>query len=362
MKNRSNHIFLWLSILLFSLTGCNDDPTLTVLKTVSFNEHISASTSQIVLTEADSSAEVLTISWSAVDYSIDAAVTYSIQITTPGDTSSWENVYEQEIGNDVYSATFTGKELNEITVNSLGLEPETDGTVVIRVMSYVDRKAYSSPVTVHVTPYQVATSSSYPSLWVAGDFQGWDITTAPTIVSVGDDGIYEGYIYIPSGGTNEFKVYAQNDWSPVSYGTKNDGTIFEADYAGDNFVAPSDGYYLFSIDLNSMTYLLIKTEWGLIGGATPGGWDADTEMTYNEASQTWTVTADMKADGSFKFRANQAWQLDFGINDDGNLAYANHPWKEYVERPQLSVPEDGNYTITLDLHVPGDYTYKIKKN
>ncbi|HZL08705.1 MAG TPA: SusF/SusE family outer membrane protein [Prolixibacteraceae bacterium] len=359
MKHSIN-IFLGLVILLFSFAGCEDDPTITVLKKVSFTAPVTASVNQIVITEADLTSNVISLNWEKVDYYLEAPVTYTIQITTTLDTVTWANVYEMEVGNDVLTASITGEQLNTIVVDHLGMEPETIGSIAIRIKSYVDRNAFSKAVTVNVTPYKVFTM--YPSLWVAGDYQGWDVTVAPRIVSVTDNGIYEGYIYIPAGGTNEFKVYAQADWNPISYGTKNDGIVIEADYAGDNFVAPSDGYYLFSIDLNNMTYLLIKMDWGLIGAATPGGWDADTEMTYNPGAQTWTVTADMKADGSFKFRANKAWQIDFGMDEEGNLAYANHPWLTYVERPQLTVPTDGNYTITLDLHDPGNYTYKIKKN
>jgi len=71
------------------------------------------------------------------------------------------------------------------------------------------------------------------------------------------------------------------------------------------------------------------------------------------------VTANMIFNGSFKFRANQAWQLDFGTDSNGNLAYANHPWKEYVVREELTVPADGSYTIILDLSHPGEYSYSI---
>jgi hypothetical protein len=97
---------------------------------------------------------------------------------------------------------------------------------------------------------------------------------------------------------------------PTSYGDGN-GDVIVANYAGGNFKAPSDGYYLFSVNLKTMKYLLMKTTWGMIGGATPGGWDKDTPLNYNPSTQSWSVTADMKASGSFKFRANNAWQLDF---------------------------------------------------
>lgn len=354
--------FLAFGTALLLCAACEEEAELTVLQEVRFSSVPQVSSSAVTLTAEDETESVLTVSWAEVEYPVEAPVTYSLQVALPTDTigaEGWANAFEKEVGNDALSASFTGAELNEIALD-LGIEPETQGTIVIRVKAYLDREAYSQPVAVNVTPYKLFTG--YPALWVAGDFQGWDVTTAPTIVSVNDDGVYEGYIYIPAGGTNEFKLYAQPDWGPLSYGNGGDGSVIEANFAGANFQAPSEGYYLFAVDLNTMTYELIKTSWGIIGGATPGGWDADTQLTYDPVTQTWTVTADMKADGSFKFRANNAWQLDFGVDEEGNLAYANHPWLPYVDQPQLSVPADGNYTITLDLHEPGSYTYSIKKN
>ena len=347
-------------ILVFVFTGCDEDPELTRLRAISFDGNITASTDNLTLTEEDSLAEVITFNWPAVDYFIEAPVTYSLEFTTPDDTTDWANSYIKEIGDDVLTATLTGKEVNMIAKDQLGLESEVAGTMAVRVRSFVDRAAYTGAIAIDVTPYEVFVS--YPSLWVAGDFQGWNVSTAPTLVSKNEDDVYEGYIYIPAGGTLEFKLYAQPDWAPTSYGDGGDGVLIEANYAGGNFSVPSEGYYLFTVDLNTMTYLLIKTEWGLIGAAAPNGWDSSTPMTYDPGNQVWTVTADMIADGSFKIRANNAWQLDFGLDEEGNLAYANHPWLPYVERPHLTVPEDGNYTITMDLHDPANYTYSIVKN
>ncbi len=354
--------FLAFGAALFLLAACEDDAVLTVLEEVRFTASPEVSTNSVVLTEDNLEETVLTVSWTAVDYPVQAPVTYTLQFAQPADTagaSGWANAYGKEVGEDMLTTSISGQELNDIALE-LGLEADNQSVLLLRVVSNLDREAYSPAVAIQVTPYQAVTS--YPALWVAGDFQGWDVTNAPTIVSVNDNGIYEGYIYIPAGGTNEFKVYAQPAWEPMSYGDGGDGTLIEANYAGANFTAPSEGYYLFAVDLNTMTYMLMETTWGIIGGATPGGWDADTEMTYNPATQLWTVTANMKADGSFKFRANKAWQLDFGKDQEGNLAYANHPWLEYVDQPQLTVPEDGNYTITLDLHEPGNYSYSIRRN
>jgi len=357
-----NTIPTYISIffMLFAFSACNEDPELTVLEKVSFSGPITVTPDQVAITEADSTTDIVHISWPAVDYFREVPVTYSIQLTTADDVTTWAKAYEVAVGVNLLSTALTGNQLNTILLDYLALIPDEEAEIAIRVKSYVDRAAYSESVTIKVTPFQLV--AHFPSLWVAGDYQGWNISTARTIVSVLDDGIYEGYIFIPPGGTNEFKLYAQQDWGPVSYGTNNDGNIYEANFAGANFKAPSDGYYLLAVNLNTMTYLLIKTTWGLIGSATPGAWTTDTQLTYDETTQAWSTTAQLTTGGSFKFRANNAWQLDFGIDAEAKLIYANHPWIVYVDQPQLSVSESGSYSIILDLHVPGNYTYQLKKN
>lgn len=362
MKKYLN-IFLGLATLFSLLAGCDDKESLTVLQKVNFKTAPDVSAHEIVITEDNKIEMLLQVSWDAVVFPVEAPVTYTLQFETPGDTTgadAWTEAVRREIGEDLFSTSYSGAELNEIAL-ALGLEPGKEATVVVRVQGTMSRNIFSSASAIRVTPIDVPKIIDYPSLYIAGDYQGWNIAAPSKISSVKDDGIYEGYIYIPAGGTNEFKLYTEPDWNSTSYGHESEGKIMVANYAGANFAAPSDGYYLFMVNLNDMTYQLIKTSWGIIGAATPGGWDADTPLTYDPATQTWNVTANMKADGSFKFRANNEWVLDFGLAG-GRPAYANHPWLPYVEQPQFTVPADGNYTLTLDLHIPGNYAYKIKKN
>jgi starch-binding outer membrane protein SusE/F len=362
MKKYLNR-FLALATIISLLFACDDDASLTVLESVSFTAAPDISADNIVITEENKVETLLQISWQEVVFPVEGPVTYTLEFETPNDTTgvnAWAEAVKREIGEDLFSATYSGTELNEIALE-LGLQPGQEGLIVVRVLGTMSRNIFSPGSAVRVTPIDVPQIIDYPSLYIAGDYQGWNIGAPSKISSMNDDGVYEGYIYIPAGGTNEFKLYAQPDWGPTSYGYESDGKIMVANFAGANFAAPSDGYYLFMVNLNDMTYNLIKTSWGIIGGATPGGWDADTPLVYDPETQTWSVTANMKADGSFKFRANNAWALDFG-NEGGKPGYANHPWKPYVEQPHFTVPSDGNYTITLDLHIPGNYAYKIKKN
>ncbi len=344
------------------LSACKKEPVLTVMEEVIFPEtSFTASAADIVLNEDNEESQLVTFNWGEVKYPIAAPVTYTLQFATPADTLSgllWENVYNVQSGDDVLTRTFTGKELNEIATG-LELTPNAQNTVVVRVKAYMDREVYSSAITLSLVPYKVITD--FPSLWIAGDFQGWDIGNAVKISSFRTDGIYEGYMHI-TGTTNEFKLYTEKEWDSQSYGDGGNNTVIVANCACSNFKVPENGVYNITVNLNTMTYVFTKVEWGILGDATPGGWDSDTPLVYDPITNLWTVTADMKAEGSFKFRANNAWNLDFGIKD-GKLANANHPAFSYDEAVQnITVPSTGNYTITLDLSEPGNFNYRLRTN
>ncbi len=350
-----------MALALFS--SCEQSAEITQLTKINFPQTFTSAQTSVTLTAENNAVGVATFNWESVSYGIDAPVNYSLQFDVPADTSGvdgWSKAAEIEVGEDVYSYSVLGLDLNTLAIETLGLKAGEAATVVVRVKSFVDRAAFSNAVSLEVTPYKI--TSGFPKLWIPGDYQGWNPATAEVIASVNSDNTYEGYFNIPDGGTYQFKLTAQPAWEPTAYGDGTAGVLILANYSGGNFTAPSAGYYMLWTDLNSMTYVLIKTTWSIFGGATPGGWSTDTPMTYDPETKLWTVTANMIANGSFKFRANNAWQIDFGIDETGKLAYANHPKLTYVDRPHLTVPSDGNYTITLDLSVPGEYKYNMTKN
>lgn len=309
--------------------------------------------------------ELITFVWEPVQYGISTPVNYTLTIdSVERNFSGAVNLGSSD--NNTFSMTIG--EFNNVLIDDLGLTPNEAATIEVKVTSQLaasDKSLESEPITLVITPFKADEPEplpEYPALWVAGDFQGWNITAAPRIVSVNDDGIYEGYIYIPEGGTNEFKLYAQPDWAPLSYGDGGAGTIIVHNDVGNNFVAPSPGYYLLAVDVNEMTYLLVEIEtWGIIGDATPGAWNSSTPMTFDPETQTWSVTADLTA-GQFKVRANDEWIIDLGMAEEGFLRYENHPWLPYVEGERIVISEAGNYTFTMDLTEPGVYTYELQMN
>jgi hypothetical protein len=211
-------------------------------------------------------------------------------------------------------------------------------------------------VSLQITPYGL-------SLYVPGDYQGWNPGAAPQLAPVaGRPGLYEGYVYMAGSGVHYFKYTNAPDWNHTNYGDGGNGT-FSTDGLAAGLSVPDGGYYYLTANLNSNTWTATKTTWSILGDATPGGWNTDTQLTYDETAQVWQVTANMIKNGSFKFRANNAWALDFGVDNNGNLQYADNPFLGYTPGlNNLSVAADGNYTITLDLHVAGHYTYILHKN
>ncbi len=188
---------------------------------------------------------------------------------------------------------------------------------------------------------------NYSTLGVPGGYQGWDPANTTTVLaSPNEDGKYEGYIYFPDD-NSEFKITDGPTWD-VNYGDDGeDGTLNQN---GANIKAPTAGLYLIEVDLNTLTYTLTRTEWGIIGSATAGGWDSDQNMTYDPATRTLSAQLDLVA-GEIKFRANDDWGLNYG--DDGADAL--------LERgaANIAIPSAGNYLIQLFLDKP-DHTYSIE--
>ncbi|NQU84779.1 MAG: RagB/SusD family nutrient uptake outer membrane protein [Mariniphaga sp.] len=114
------------------------------------------------------------------------------------------------------------------------------------------------------------------------------------------------------------------------------------------------GKYLITLNAGTpdYTYTIEKydtmDQWGIIGSATPTGWDSDVNMEYNEEEGLWSLLIELSG-GEFKFRANDSWTYNVGDNGlDGTLEQdgANIP---------ITVP--GKYLIIFD---PENMTYILE--
>ena len=359
-------IKLTLIAIAFTGVACHKEAALTTLAPVSFSGALTTSTNQVILTAAtDTTTALLTLKWPAVVYPYKAKVTYTLQADLPADTvgaTGWANATQITVGQDILNKSFKESDLNALAL-AVGIGANDTAKMVFRVQAYQDRSTFSKGITVTVSPWKpvVAYSHGWPVLWVPGDYQGWSPSTAPTVAAEVAN-IYEGYIYEKAGGTFQFKFTSAQDWNHINYGDAGSGTL-TTDGAAAGMTLPGAGYYELVCNPATLTWNYTLTTWGIIGDATPGGWGGDTQMTFDPVKQVWTVTCNMLTNASFKFRANGAWSIDFGIDAAGHLEYADNPAYPYNgSLNNLTVPSSGNYTITLDLRDPNNYNFTLKKN
>ena len=147
-----------------------------------------------------------------------------------------------------------------------------------------------------------------------------------------------------------FKFRANHDWG-LNWG----GGTFPNDTAevnGDNIVAVA-GDYRVTFNTNTLVYNFIELKKyeaiGLIGDATPGGWDTDTDLVPNEDSTIWKVDVTLK-DGEAKFRANHDWTVNWGGSDFPN---------GFGEQDGANIPVvAGDYHVTLNT-LTGEYSFEV---
>ncbi len=228
-----------------------------------------------------------------------------------------------------------------MSATAFGLDGGWGGT---RVTKALVNKFPATGGNVVVSPNDGAV---HPVIYVPGGYQGWDPATGAQLASRNNDNVYEGYINFTDANT-EFKFTPNPNWTADFGDNGADGTL---DPGGANIKVADPGFYKIKVDLNALTYSIQKTEWGLIGSATPGGWDSDQNMTYDPAEGAWVIQLDLVA-GEIKFRANDGWTLNYG--DTGADALLEEGGDN------IAIPSASTYKIKLYLDKP-DYTYSIER-
>lgn len=155
----------------------------------------------------------------------------------------------------------------------------------------------------------------------------------------------EGYVYMANA-SNQWKIATKPNWDGPNYGSGGEGQLSET---GDNINSPS-GYYKINVDASSLAYTMVNTVWGVIGSASPNGWDDETALVYEPELRKWTGGIHMVA-GEFKFRANHNWDYNYGGIG------------EFLEAGGANIPLDteDDYYFALDLSNPLAYKYVAQR-
>lgn len=344
MKNWFNKLWL-LPVLALAVFSCEKDEDRVVLS-VNAVPSLGLSASTITLTEANANNTAVTATIAAADYGFSAPATYRLQFDKKGNNFAGA----QEVILTSLNRVFTHAQLNQIAVN-LGLPTGVAGDLEVRVKSDLTNAPtlFSNVASLRVTPYRVVIV--YPTLYVPGSYQGWAPDKADRLVSLRRNDRYEGFVNFPDAST-EFKFTDAPNWNNGIFGDVGGTSGKLVKGGGDNLKVTGAGYYRLNADLSDNTWTALRTDWGVIGSATPGGWGDDTNMTYDAVSKSWKVTMTLTA-GEIKFRANDGWDINFG--DTG----ANRSLEYGGDNIQIAAA--GTYDIELILSDPTEFTYKVTK-
>lgn len=172
------------------------------------------------------------------------------------------------------------------------------------------------------------------NLYTPGASNGWTQTSSQMLYTE-NYADYFGYAYLDG----VFKFTSQPNWDGINYGKGGaDGTLSTDGGAGN--LSVGTGLFWLHANLAELTYSATEvTTIGVIGDATPKGWDASTALTPSENGLVWSGDIAFAGGGEFKFRANDNWDINLGgsVND---LKQGGS---------NLATPGAGTYNVVLDL-------------
>jgi hypothetical protein len=199
------------------------------------------------------------------------------------------------------------------------------------------------------------TTTVYTFISLIGAQTGWGSDIADLTKDPANDQVWSGVVHLKAG---ELKFRANHawdvNWGPVpgttptslsGYSRPGDGNM-EIATEGDYFVyfnAATGEYFFGKADRDDAF-----ADVGVIGDATPGGWDNDTNLIKNPSNPyKWSGTITL-TDGEAKFRADNDWAVNWGGNTfPGGVATQGGP----------NIPADpGVYFVTFNSST-GEYFF-----
>jgi len=330
----------YISLILLAFGSCKKREFVTLNPNA--NTEVSLSATQVVLDENQPQATALTVSWQKPDFGFQAAPQYAVMIDLEGGDFSNAQIFP---AGNALQKEFTNEELNAKLL-TLGVPADTPTNVLVKVRTKLSdfKTLDSEPITLNVTCY-----SSYLDLstdWgVVGSATpgGWGSPDIPDLpfYQTSDPDVIVAYVTLRSG---EIKFRLNNSWT-TNYGDNGaDGTL-EQDGAN---IPVTAGTYKITVNTNTLTYTIEPYSWGIVGSATPNGWNGpDIQFQYNPYGDNWKAVATLNA-GDIKFRLNNDWTTNYGdTGADGTLDSGGD---------NITVTA-GNYIITMDLNA---MTYTIE--
>lgn len=373
------------------MSSCDRDDTLAVAELKSNPDIISSlSATSYVINDTNLSNTFETIVFKKANFGVNVETENQLELALAG-TSFAKTINLGVATSDNY-VKLTYQELNNALIN-LGLVPNTPADVEVRVKSNIKSGntnptyVYSSPISFKVTPFKANPGDLFPKIYMPGiwdvvalgGYAEWDETNSPALYSSKKNNVYAGFQYMafksasypldPDNGAFKFTPGASwdndmgDDHTRTGKLTKDgEWNIKVPDY-------PVANTFFIKVDLANMTYSLEKANMGIIGEATPNGWNSQVDLAYNPSTMKFEIASIALTGGKvFKFRNNDSWSIkiqpasgDVTPVSGKEIQVYNSAEGTVKDDPSFICPETGNYKIVLDLHNSGYYSMTITK-
>lgn len=337
MKN-IKHLFIAF-IAIISLNACSEDDDFTFTAVpdpegISFTN--STSESYILrASNADNLAERFV--WNEVDFDVPTPVNYEL-IGSP--TETFESI--TVLGNVTQTniPVTVGSMLELAGEAGLDNDPDTEnpntGALFFKVRAYVGGdggnvvEKTSEVLTLSVIlPEGETEGPLFKEFFMVGDATaaGWvnNNNNTPLFRDSENENIYYFTGRFKGGADVEgFKLLETlGEWQP-QWGLDGESFVSSEVLGGDPaaFKVLEDKYYTLTVNREDLTYSFEAYDAsadatygsiGIIGDSTPGGWDADTDMTQSEFDpHIWYIQDIELGNGEMKFRVDNDWAVSWG--------------------------------------------------
>lgn len=313
-------------------------------------KNLQVSASNVILLQGNENLKAINLQW--YPGTVSNGINYTVEAAQYG--TGFADFIEIAT-TDQASISLTVKELDRMMCQLIAAGGSGKVELRLRIFTGKTAPVYSNPTALQVTTYQPVTEYDIPQyMHIPGNYQKWDLTDAPHIVTTANNGEYEGYINFTDPYA-QFLMVKDVTWNPINTYTYIGSGKFG--FGGSVFsIFGGAGIYQLKVNTNTNTWNYTKINtWGIHGTAVTAATEKDPEMEYDEATMSWTIKLDL-VKGDFRIRANNSDHISFGKTMADGYMVPDYGGANFI------IDKPGNYTIILNLRLAGNYACSVIKN
>jgi hypothetical protein len=351
MKKLLILLFAFVSLLGLNSCSSNDDVVFIAQPDVEGINFMNSFNDTYVLTPATASNIAERFVWNTVDFDVPTNITYELQASTDADFTSFDVIGSTGENNLAIKVSQLITLANDAGFdNDAETEAPNTGQIFFQVKAFAGNDGGNAlnatsevkSLTVVMPEGEVEEAPSFKELYSVGDATaaGWnpDNNNTPLFRDAENENIY---YFTGKFNAGSFKLVAGQAWAP-SYGKDGNSLQFretEDDPDPANFDVATAGYYSLTVNIDDLTYTFEPYDAsaaatydvvGLVGAGTSVGWPGDdnptpdVKMTKSDFDKhIWQANDVVLTDGPVKFRANLAWDVNWGGGENFPSGIAN---------------------------------------